>query len=556
MIGRDRTRFWIRLVGIVVPLLGSSEYARAQQEPAVETGVRFLRARYAGKPAGESAMIALGLLKAEVPHADPAVQACISKIRSRFSSGGYNPEMGDGRGTYEATAVVMALSNLDPVENKSLINMLATYLLGNQNANGSWDYKGREKGDTSISQYAVLGLWEVENAGIEVPPSVWDRAAGWFLSVQHTAGGWNYHPDEGGRYTDTVAMTAAGVGSLLICQRQLERYRPGQRRGGAASALLTPLTTETTQVDYHPSTSSVEITKAVQKGLAWISSNFAPNNPTLAGQSSMYMLYGLERIGALADRTTIGRLDWFEKGRSYLRSSQQADGAWRQPPNTDEMNTVWAVLFLTKSTAKSIRKIEIRRLAAGTLLGGRGLPKDLTSMTVAGGRVVSRPMNGAVEGMLAVLEDPRAEQADAAVAGLEERYRLEGPASLRPFKSRFRKMLTDRDPGVRQVAVWGLARIGDLDVVPILIDALIDADDEVVKAARLGLQLLSRKIEGLGPDVPSSPEERRAAADRWRAWYAAIRPLDLDDQDEDTGDAKRPASPAANNDPQPGSSPQ
>ncbi len=62
-------------------------------------------------------------------------------------------------------------------------------------------------------------------------------------------------------------------------------------------------------------------------------------------------------------------------------------------------------------------------------------------MTVAGGRVVSRPMNGAIEGMLAVLEDPRAEQADAAVAGLVERYYREGPDALRPFKPRFRKML-------------------------------------------------------------------------------------------------------------------
>ena len=59
----------------------------------------------------------------------------------------------------------------------------------------------------------------------------------------------------------------------------------------------------------------------------------------------------------------------------------------------------------------------IKRLGAGTLLGGRGLPKDLASMTVAGGRVVSRPMNGAIEGMLAVLEDTRAEQADTAVQG-------------------------------------------------------------------------------------------------------------------------------------------
>ena len=92
------------------------------------------------------------------------------------------------------------------------------------------------------------------------------------------------------------------------------------------------------------------------------------------------------------------------------------------------MNTVWAMLFLTKSTAKTIRRITITpKLGAGTLLGGRELPKDLTSMTVAGGRVVSRPMNGAIEGMLAVLEDPRAEQADAAVAGLVERYYVQGP---------------------------------------------------------------------------------------------------------------------------------
>ena len=130
------------------------------------------------------------------------------------------------------------------------------------------------------------------------------------------------------------------------------------------------------------------------------------------------------------------------------------------------MNTCWAMLFLTKSTAKTLRRIQIQRLGAGTLLGGRGLPKDLTSMTVAGGRVVSRPMNGAIEGMLAVLEDPRAEQADAAVAGLVDRYYREGPDVLRPYKPRFRKMLADRDPGVRRVAAWALAHTGDMDVVP------------------------------------------------------------------------------------------
>jgi hypothetical protein len=544
---------WILASWAMVLVLVGPDSARAQQEPAVQNGVQYLKAHYVGKPTGESAMIALGLLKAEVPPSDPAIQACIAKIRARFTSSDYRPEMGDGHGTYEAAATILALSSLDAVQNRSLIHMVATYVLGQQNANGSWDYKGRPHGDTSISQYAVLGLWEAENAGIDIPPSVWDRAAGWFLSVQASAGGWNYHRDQA-TYTDTVAMTAAGVGSLLICLRQTDRFRSAQVRTGISS-LLSPLSPEGIQSDFHPSTSSAQINRAMQKGLAWISANFAPANPNITGQSSTYMLYGVERIGALADRQTIGRLDWFEKGRTYLRSAQKPDGSWKQPPFSDEMNTVWAVLFLTKSTAKSIKIITINRLGAGTLLGGRGLPKDLTTMTVAGGRVVSRPMNGAIEGMLAILEDPRAEQADSAVAGLEERYHQQGPGALRPSKPRFHKMLTDRDSGVRQVAVWGLARTGDLDVVPMLIDALIDPDDQVVNAARLGLQLLSRKIDGLGPAIPSSLEERRAAASRWRAWYAAIRPLDLEDRDEEVSESKGSGTPITK-DSQPGSSPQ
>jgi HEAT repeats len=193
------------------------------------------------------------------------------------------------------------------------------------------------------------------------------------------------------------------------------------------------------------------------------------------------------------------------------------------------------MLFLTKSTAKTLRRINIQRLGGGTLLGGRGLPKDLTSMTVAGGRVVSRPMNGAIEGMLTVLEDPRAEQADAAAAGLVDRYYREGPSALRPYKVRFRKMLTDRDPGVRRVAAWALAHTGDMDIVPSLIDTLTDPDEDVVDAARLGLQIISRKLEGLGPPTPSTPEQRKEAAARWRDWYAAIKPLDLDDENNPAG---------------------
>jgi hypothetical protein len=498
--------------------------ASGQQDPSVLAGVQYLRGRYANMQSGESAMIALGLLKAEVPPTDPAVVGCLVRCRSRFTESGYIPELTDGRGVYEAAAVTLAMVNQDPAENLAWIRILAGYLIGAQKPNGSWDYSHRSAGDTSISQYAVLGLWEAENAGVTIPPVVWDRAADWFLSTQGAAGSWTYHRDEAAAGADTLSMTAAGVGSLLICQRQLEQFRQSRR---GISPLMTPLTAES-WAHFKPATTAAQIDQAVKRGMTWLSANFSLTNVAAIGHSPFYMLYGIERIGALAERQTIGRVDWYERGRAFIHSSQQTDGSWNGTYGI-EMNTVWAMLFVTKSTAKTIQKIQIKRLGAGTLLGGRGLPSDLTSLTVAGGRVVSRPMNGAIEGMLAVLEDPRAEQAEAAVAGLVDRYYREGPEALRTYKARFRKMLTDRDPGVRRVAVWALAHTADLDVAPLLIDALVDPEEEVVAAARLGLQVLSRKIEGLGPPSPSTPEQRRAAAQRWRDWFNAIRPLDLDE---------------------------
>jgi len=93
-------------------------------------------------------------------------------------------------------------------------------------------------------------------------------------------------------------------------------------------------------------------------------------------------------------------------------------------------------------------------------------------------------------------------------------------------------MLADRDPGVRRVAAWALAHTGDMDIVHVLIQSLTDADEEVVNAARLGLQTISRKIDGLGPPPGATPEQRKEAAARWQDWYSAIKPLDQDDEDD------------------------
>jgi len=510
---------------------------------SVTRGVQFLRSQTPSLQAGEAALAGLALVKAEVPADDPAMFAALGIVGARFSTGGvYQPQRQGGHDIYEAGCIIMFLANLDAVTYKSHIQAVASYIQSKQKASGGWDYLARSYGDTSISQYGLLGLWEAENAGAQVAPQVWDRAATFYLNAQDGAGGWNYHRDEPNT-VDTISMTAAGVGSLLICQRQLLQYRTRQDK---TNAYLVPLIPEGTIARYSPGTSAAAIKQGIERGARWLAAHLQIGATEIMGQSPYYGLYGIERVGALADQATLGNVDWFNAGLRFITASQKANGSWASQ-HGDVPNTCWSILFLVRSTAKSVRRIQVKKLGAGTLVGGRGLPKDLTSMTVAGGRVLARPMNGAVEGMLAVLEDPRAQNADAALAGLVERYQSEGPNVLRPLRDRFEKLQRDPDPGVRAVASWALARTADMNVIPLLIRALEDPDEGVVSEARTGLQLLSRRLDGLGPPPNATPEQKQDAAKAWRDWFAENRPVYLhgDDDSPETDATAKPSEGAS-----------
>ena len=507
------------IFAIAASLVFDTSGASGQTDPIVARGVQYLKGTTGSGGLGEIALSALAMIKAEVPTSDPALARAITMIEKRFPGRRSTSERQGGPEIYEAAVIIIpALSSLDPVNYKPQIEMAARHIASQQKPNGSWDYMYRQQGDTSISQYAVLGLWEAENAGVSISPTTWDLAAQWFISSQSSAGSWNYHRDESN--PETVAMTAAGVGSLLICERQLAPYRVAVK---VVNPYLIPIELEGQIKKYTPRVPPKTVTQAIQAGITWIGANFTTANAAVIGHSPYYALYGIERIGALADKATLGQRDWFQEGRRYISSTQGAGGGFTSQYGAGP-NTAWAVLFLTKSTAKTLKKIQLRRLGAGTLIGGRGLPKDLSQISVAGGHVIARPMDGAVEGMLAVLEDPRVEDAASALTGLVIRYRTEGPKALKPFQDRFRKLLTDQDQGIRRVAAWSLARTGDLSMALPLIEALRDPDEGVVAEARQGLQLLSRKIDGYGPIPSATPEQKEQAIARWQSWYEAVRP--------------------------------
>jgi len=489
--------------------------------PLVQRGIATLRSSTSiiSAPLGESALAALAIYKSGAPADDPAIQAVLRRLdNDHFRNGVYYPE-GGFHGIYASGVYAILLSNVAPKERLPQIQTIVNFLLAIQKANGSWDYPERTTGDMSVTQYVILGLWEAQTAGAKVPPAAFDRCASWIVSVQYPSGAWNYKPGES-QWPPTVSMTAAGVGSLLICRDMLQPLRkPEQGDPTLISPHLIPLDTTARRERYTVRTPASAIEEAIRKGSQWIGANFIPNQND---KSPYYAMYGIERVAALLDSELIGGKPWYDTGFEFIQSRGGA-GSWNSEYGVT-CNTAWAVMFLSKATVISAAKAR-RALGAGTLIGGRGLPRNLDGMTISQGRIAARAMSGAVEGMIAVLEDPTALNAEEAVAGLVRQYQTGGPEILRPFKDRLRRLLRDDpDPGIRNVAAWALSRTEDLDVVPALIQALNDEDNEVILQARDGLRLLSRKLEGFGPPDISTPEERADAAAKWTQWYRQVRP--------------------------------
>ena len=135
------------------------------------------------------------------------------------------------------------MRNSHPKAYEKEIKTLVKVLLDGQYAEGYWTYPERtvtedDRGDTSITQYALLGLWDAERYGIAVPPGVWDKAAGWLVSTQDSEGAVLVSPGNRG-YRPTPSIVAAGTSNLLVCRLMLwlggiwSRRPPKRPRSGA-----------------------------------------------------------------------------------------------------------------------------------------------------------------------------------------------------------------------------------------------------------------------------------------------------------------------------------
>lgn len=172
--------------------------------------------------------------------------------------------------------------------------------------------------DHSVSQYGVLGLWALEQAGYDVSSNVWHMIDQTWRNDQHADGGWAYSdaPDSPDRQKPTPSMTAAGVSTLFIAQD----YLPGDP--GACRA--------------NPTNDSTE------RGLLWMDAHV----DAALNVHNLYTMYGVERIGVASGRKYFATRAWYEQGADGLVNAQSHDGNWGSISDT-----CFALLFLVRGRA-------------------------------------------------------------------------------------------------------------------------------------------------------------------------------------------------------------
>ena len=490
---------------------------------------------------GGMAVIALALVKAGKPSDHPQVVKAVQKIQADIQASGGDPAklQMDGSAVndiYSLGTSAIFLSSLDPVAYRREIEFLLESLYTRQKPHGGWGYENRDTGDTSMTQYVVLSLWEANQANIGISPRALEGVASWLLRTQDPSGAYAYQgtvspsfqPVQQAQHEIRLSMVAAGLGSVYICSDLMGYTKKTAADENEISALEAVNQQDGGTSDGGAPKIRTSIDKSVMRraqdrGNRWMAANFVidPKNVSF----KHYYLYALERYCSFRelDEGKGGRKDsprWYDAGVEYLMSTQDEDGGWKSAINKP-VDTAFAILFLLRSTQKSIQRK--RGFGPGTLVGGRGFPKE-GDIVMRNGQAVAKPLLGPFEAMRKAMGNPEKADLAEALGRIDELGPKQSEVLVSEFAEKLRDLAGDPSPENRIAAVKTLGRSGDIGNCPMLILALDDEDAAVVLEARDGLRRLSRKIGGFGLPDDFSPADRNQAIKQWRAWYKEIHP--------------------------------
>jgi len=537
--------------GFLIPVRNATAADGAAVTTAIRRGAEFLRGQLnadSGLRSAERSVVALALLKAGEPPDSPLLTGAVDAVVAK-TVGGYVAS--EEYHIYEAGVDATLLADYDGERFVAELQAIGDFISENQLSTGAWDYhesNGRpSRGDTSVTQYACLGLWAVARSGAVVADSVWENVLQWHRITQRSGGQFEYTPD-----IPRVAhprMTAAGCSSMIIAMISMApdhadsiaaQIRTGMNGGthtGRKFDVLERVGVRGERIKPEPPIIR-QMLPAARRSWSAASIRFIPENPT----HRFYYYYTLERITAFADSEMLGDHDWFDRCADEALPLQREDGSWASLPKNlygSAVHSSFAVLFLSRSTAKTLG----RNFGGGLMLGGRGLPSDLAGSRIIDGKVVSSEIDSAsLDELLASLEEFNEANAASVQKAIVDQIQLGDREDLVTQKDRLAELIHHDNPEIRRTAIWALSRTANLTEARMFIDALEDRDLDVIIEARNALCFVSRNPNGFGmpvspiTDLPHdvSEEERLAAIQdwqrkvhrRWLKWYVRVRPWD------------------------------
>ena len=434
---------------------------------------------------------------------------------------------------YSLGLCVIFIAELNDQQFLPLVQKLVDIMLTRQKKHGGFGYEYNTTGDVSQTQYAVLAFWNAKAVGAKVPREAIEQVCEWLLRVQDPAGGWGYQGEDPGNYQRVTQrpvshpLTAAGLGSVCICADMLDIHRRGNadedpQETGLPSALKVVKKPKPkgdgAAVDTKVDPQRIDL--SIQDGTKWFAQNYRIDIVSW----NYYYLYGLERCESYRE-LYFGKFikdpKWYNDGVALLTQRANA-GGW-MGDQSPAVSTSFAVLFLVRSARKAIAK-QHKDLGEGVLTSGKGLPTDLANASVKRGKVVDSPLAGAVDDVVAMLDDPENPELSRILES-NENFKLDPDLTKRTGQVvKLRSLVTSGNWEARMIAVRGLGKARDLDSVPSLLYALTDPDVRVVQEADAALRFISRKFQGVG--LPAEPDKKaiQNARSAWRNWYLGIRP--------------------------------
>ncbi len=476
---------------------------------------------------GGRCLIALAFHKRGLPNETPRIQQALKACEEDFE------KLKNEIFIYNKGVAVIFLSEIDSAKYRELIDRYAGTFDLHQKPHGGFGYIPYETGDTSQTQYAALAYWEMLNHGMAPNADSVQRCLKWLMRTQDPTGAWGYQGHDPGTYSlvsqpdnPGLSMSAAGMGSSLILANSLGLLRGAggveeapsmSPAADAPPALKRTDVKKKTEMPTLPAgdVDRMQLVQTIKRGNGWFDKNFSIE---LAGYQCYY-LYSLERYRSFEEYLSGQREEepeWYNQGFEYPKENQAADGSWDDTCGKP-CATAFAILFLLRSTQQSIQA----SLGEGTLVGGRGLPRDLSKVKLRGGKLVVQQNPTELDQLIDMLGDNDTGSLDALIdqpAALQ--VTQAGPQEAR----RLQQVARTGKAEARLLAVRALARLRRLDYAPTLIFALTDPDKRVVREARDGLRYVSRNFEGFGPPDNFDDGQRNDAVQRWKSWYATVRP--------------------------------